>query len=162
MSQVGSTSISGLQPSEIVAQYLTAAPVNVERLASALGLRILQDFLGEYSGKIERDTLGFKITVNTTDSPVRQRFTIAHEIGHYVLHRDLIGDGISDDAMYRSRLGGFYETQANQYAAYILMPPGLFRQKFREGAKTADALAGIFDVSSLAAEYRIKNLGLSL
>lgn len=160
MSQVGSTSITGLQPSEIVAQYLGTAPVNVERLASALGLRIMQDFLGDYSGKIERDPLGFKVTVNATDSHVRQRFTIAHEIGHYVLHRDLIGDGITDDAMYRSRLGGFYETQANQYAAYILMPPGLFRQKYREGARTPEALATLFDVSSQAAEYRIKNLAL--
>lgn len=149
-----------LQPSEIVDAFLTDAPIRVDQLVVALGLQLSYAVLGDVSGKIERAGKTYKITVNGTDPRVRQRFTVAHEIGHYVLHRDLIGDGIVDDAMYRSKLSDTYETQANQYAAYILMPPNLFRSKYREGVRSYPDLARAFEVSSQAAEYRAKNLGL--
>ena len=76
------TSARLLQPSEIVAQFLNAAPVQVESIAVGLGIRIENAVLGEISGKIERDDFGYKITVNSADPYVRQRFTLAHEIGH--------------------------------------------------------------------------------
>lgn len=147
-----------LQPSDIVASFLNNAPVPVDQIAVALGLRLSFAPLAEVSGKIERDTIGYKMTVNSSDPHVRQRFTIAHEIGHFVLHRDLIGDGLTDDAMYRSKLSSEFETQANQYAAYVLMPPALVREKWRAGAKSYAELARIFDVSQEAAEYRLKKL----
>jgi Zn-dependent peptidase ImmA (M78 family) len=153
-------SVEALQPSEIVAEFITVTPVDVGRLAATLGLKVTYDRLGEISGKIEKDQFGYKVTINETDPIVRKRFTLAHEIGHYILHRDLIGDGITDDAMYRSKLSSFYEIQANRYAAHILMPPGIFREKYRNGMTSPHALATYFGVSSQAAEYRIKNLGL--
>ena len=45
---------------------------------------------------------GYRIVVNSGHNRVRRRFTAAHELGHYVYHRDLIGDGIYDDAAYRT------------------------------------------------------------
>src|SRR3546814_4029407 len=47
---------------------------------------------------------GFAIYVNGSHPRVRRRFSIAHEIAHFALHRNLIGDGVTDDAMYRSNL----------------------------------------------------------
>lgn len=145
--------------SEIVAAHLTSAPVDVVEIVSALGLELGYEDMGDLSGKIEKRGDTYKITVNMRDPRVRQRFTIAHEIGHYILHRDMIGDGITDDAMYRSSLGNFFETQANQYAAYVLMPPALFKSVYKN-TKSFPGLAKIFDVSAQAAEIRAKNLGV--
>jgi Zn-dependent peptidase ImmA (M78 family) len=146
-------------PSEIVAQHLVKAPIDVVEIISALSLRLDYEPMGELAGKIQKNGESYKITVNSSDSPRRQRFTIAHEIGHYILHRDMIGDGITDDAMYRSSLGSFFETQANQYAAFVLMPPNLVRAAWNEGIKSFAGLATHFDVSQQAAEFRVKNLG---
>jgi len=151
----------GYLPSEIVAQHLITAPVNVERIADRLGIRVVFEQLTDCAGKIEHDYAGYKITVNAGDFPARQRFTIAHEIGHYMLHRSLIGDGITDDVMYRSKLGGYHEAQANSYAAYILMPPNLFKRKYREGITETVALAALFGVSKMAAQIRIEELDLA-
>lgn len=151
----------GLQPSEIVAQHLNSAPVSVENIARALGLSVRYASMGEISGEIRRDDFGYVITINSTDARARQRFTLAHEIGHYILHRDLIGDGIVDDAMYRSKLSSYFETQANQYAAFVLMPPMLFKEKAASVHNDTATLAQIFGVSRQAAEFRLKNLGLA-
>ena len=93
---------------------------------SNLGLLVKKQSLGnEIAGQIVRDSWrngntgrsGFTIYINSDQHPNRQRFTLAHEIAHYILHRDLIEDGLIDDTMYRSSLSNFYETQANRMAA---------------------------------------------
>ncbi|MBS0473036.1 MAG: ImmA/IrrE family metallo-endopeptidase [Proteobacteria bacterium] len=145
-------------PSEIVAQHLVSAPVDVVEIVSALGLELAYEPMGDLAGKIERKGPTFKITVNSSDNPRRKRFTIAHEIGHYVLHRDMIGDGVTDDAMYRSSLGSFFETQANQYAAFVLMPPNLVKQAYADGKKSYVDMAKYFDVSEQAAQIRMKTV----
>jgi Zn-dependent peptidase ImmA (M78 family) len=102
---------------------------------------------------------GYTIHVNADDNPARQRFTIAHEIAHYVLHRDLIGDGITDDPLYRSSLGEWYERQANKMAADILMPPKLVRAMYRSGTVSLAPLARAFEVSVDAMRIRLEELG---
>lgn len=147
-----------LLPSEIVAQHLVSAPVDVVEIVSALGIKLDYEPLGDLAGKIQRINDSYKITVNSSDSRRRKRFTIAHEIGHYILHRDMIGDGITDDAMYRSSLGNFYETQANQYAAFILMPPNLVKSAWNGGTRSYAGMAEYFDVSEQAAQIRMKTV----
>ena len=106
-------------PIEVVRRFARrGAPVNVEGLALELGLKVHRDasMVPEISGKIMKASppmggpAGYAIFVNYTHSRGRQRFTIAHEIAHFVLHRDLIGDGIADDALYKSKLNEWYET----------------------------------------------------
>ena len=104
---------------------------------------------------------GFAIFVNANHSEVRRRFTIAHEIAHFALHRDLIGDGITEDALYRSGLSDAVEREANGLAAEILMPRHLVRDAFEKGTRSAEHLAAKFEVSPQAMEYRMKNLGLA-
>jgi Zn-dependent peptidase ImmA (M78 family) len=152
-------------PVEIVDEHLNSVPVDVHEMARALGLKITYDptMSGEISGKIECPIDGpCRITVNANHSPVRQRFTIAHEIAHYVLHRDRIGDGVVDNGLYRSRLGEPIERQANRYAAVILMPRDLVRERWQAGSRTAEALARDFGVSAAVAEIRMRELGCVL
>ena len=152
-------------------EILTAAlpdrpPVDVEKIARDLGLRVVRAGLGgAVAGKIARDgaqkpAAGFTVYINEADNPRRQRFTLAHEIAHYMMHRDLIGDGITDDAMYRSTLGDVYERQANRMAASILMPADMVRSVFRE-MLTIPQLANAFDVSAEAMSIRLRELRLT-
>src|SRR3546814_4419968 len=64
-----------------------------------------------------------------------------------VCSSDLIGDGVTDDAMYRSNLSSAVEVQANRMAADILMPWHLIREATDKGIDTVERLAEYFDVS---------------
>ena len=106
--------------------------MNVEALPSKLGIRLRMAYLGkEISGMLESIDQGYLITINAADPPTRQRFTLAHEIGHYMLHRHLVGDDVPDDRAYRSPDAGKYhntmigpseETEANKFVANLLWP----------------------------------------
>ena len=120
----------------LIRRFKLSAPVDVEGLAAALGIKVSYANLHpETSGMIER-TRGdnFRIVVNANHPKTRQRFTIAHELGHYMLHRHLIGEGIEDNKAYRSSYDGMYrnrdigptqETEANKFAVGVLMPDHL-------------------------------------
>ena len=122
---------------EIVERYWNRAPVDIEAIIRDAGLLYREQSLGPTeSGLIETWGDSYRIVVNCDHPYVRRRFTAAHELGHYVYHRDLIGGGISD-AAYRSGDSGRYhnskirqphETQANQFAATVLMPIDLIRR----------------------------------
>jgi Zn-dependent peptidase ImmA (M78 family) len=148
-------------PIEIVGKFMREAPVDVAGMAHEIGLEIVsKPLVDNISGKIECDIAGpCKITINSTHPRTRQRFTIAHEIAHFILHRDLIGDGVTDDGKYRSAgLSDRIERQANSYAADILMPWQLVVEKHKEGLSTPQEFAKAFDVSPAVAEIRLKEL----
>ena len=92
-------------------------------------------------------------------SPNRERFTMAHEIGHYVLHRDLIREDVVDDAMYRSALSDEYERQADRFAGQVLLPAQTVRETYKR-TKALSILAQLFDVSDAALRIRLSELGL--
>jgi IrrE N-terminal-like domain len=79
--------------------------------------------LGKFEGALYRVDHGWAIIYNS-DAPVgRRRFTIAHEFGHYLMHRQLFPKGIEcgeDAVTYRS--GEDYEEEADAFAASLLMP----------------------------------------
>ena len=102
----------------------------------------------------------YSIEVNGAHSHARQRFTLAHEIAHYLLHRDQIGDGITDDALYRSGLGDYIETEANRLAAELTMPAKLVRTYWRAGIRNLAQLCKNFEVSEAALRIRLKQLRL--
>lgn len=115
--------------SDIIRRFQEDYPVKVGRLAKELGLRVLLKPLpAKISGEIRPSNetpSGFEININRFEKNTRQRFTIAHEIGHYLLHSHLIGGGITDSVLYRSRLSNQIEAEANRTAADILMPKHL-------------------------------------
>ena len=104
----------------VVKRYMSSFPVKVGELAQELGLKVIRGPLEpKISGWIKPSTdapARFEIKVNKYEIPERQRFTVAHEIAHYLLHRHDIGSGVIDSIMYRSSLTSRKETEANQLA----------------------------------------------
>lgn len=117
------------QMRERIEEHQDVLPVRLPELARALGVPVKAATLGPgISGEIRPDPEGgYVIRINRHDPNKRQRFTVAHELAHFLLHRDHIGTGISDDVLYRSALSDTREHQANRLAADILMPDDLVR-----------------------------------
>ncbi|MDR3437166.1 ImmA/IrrE family metallo-endopeptidase [Telmatospirillum sp.] len=155
---------------QIVARHMLDAPVDIRAIFDDLGVRYEEIQMSTQSGWITRNGDTFTVSVNGLESATRRRFTAAHELAHYLLHRDLMGDGNrmhrhidtlyagggqSGDVIFKRS----HEIEANRIAAQIVMPKKLVEQ---EHALTPDAgeLAAKFGVSKPAMEIRLKTLGL--
>ncbi len=152
---------------------ILAPPIPIKEIVTQLGLHLISYDLGdEVSGilVIENDkgTIGF----NPKNSKVRQRFTIAHELGHYLLHKHASSEVFVDkDFIVKYRSAKQYsfaeikqEQEANLFAAAILMPKELIKAElskkdYNDLSETdfIAAMAKIFDVSIPAMTYRIAN-----
>ncbi len=110
-----------------------------------------------------------EIHVNALEAglwPARRRFTIAHEVGHWEIHRDEIEDvTVTRTADYEPAASKkrapeqVREREANRFAAELLMPePRVHDAVGRDGADVL-GLAGVFGVSALSMAWRLHNLG---
>lgn len=156
----------------IVRDFCGRPPVDVEGAIRALGIAfVVEKMPPNHSGRIEFDGLFYTIYVNATDGPQRRRFTAAHELSHYLLHRDLLDDvgGLNRhvDVLYGQRndnpsqpFSPQHEVQANRYAAEILMPARLVRSRYDDRTDNVRDLAQEFDVSQAAMKIRLQALGL--
>lgn len=151
---------------DVIKRHWNTAPVPVSDIADEIGTPILYAVLpDEISGMIRRDGDGYMIVVNKYHALTRKRFTIAHEIGHYIYHRDLLGAGTGDTRAYRAigtdfpnpKITAQHERQANTFAANLLMPNHLIKELRASGIRSPDSLAAALQVSPQA--MRIK-LGL--
>lgn len=148
---------------KVMNDYLDRAlpPIQLIPLANTLGVKVYEAaWPDNISGKIQRDrhrggTSGYAIFVKRDHPSRRKRFTIAHELAHYILHEAAIGDGVFDDALYRSGLSSVEETQANALASDILMPWRHLRSYVDRYGDDVARLADIFDVSRNAMSIRI-------
>lgn len=142
---------------EIIQRHQSASPVPVGAVARDLGLGVVvSDLPLAVSGMLSRDgSNAWTIRVNRHEHRHRQRFTIAHEIAHFVLHRDAIGERVIDDTFYRSGLSETREYEANALAAEILMPWSLIRKLMEAGKKTSQQLADSLEVSPAAMNIRL-------
>jgi Zn-dependent peptidase ImmA (M78 family) len=155
---------------------VTSPPVDPESLAKAEGIVVVRRRFedADVSGILYRDGNHHVIGVNSAHPLVRQRFTIAHELGHRALHpgRELILDvpvrvNLRDKTS--SMASDLEEIEANAFAASLLMPEQMIRDQLgqlpparrREPDTTADALAKVFKVSTPALNFRLINLGLT-
>jgi Zn-dependent peptidase ImmA (M78 family) len=157
------------------AHGISKAPVDVRRLATLTGITVAFDDLGsnDVSGMLYRRSPAPVMVINMHHSSHRQRFTIAHEIGHAELHdSDTYLDGL---ATLRFRDGksatgtDAEEREANRYAASLLMPTAWVRDRFlhmvtgrrpTDEDKAVARLAAEFDVSPQAMRFRLVNLNL--
>lgn len=142
-------------------------PVRIERIAKDLGVELRSGNLDDVSGVLVRRGDAAVIGVNSTQSPQRQRFTIAHELGHFLLH-----EGITNhvDRSYRvnyrsaesSQATNVEEIEANFFAAAVLMPKHMLDAENAELALDNDSMVGAlakqFQVSRLAMSLRLVNL----
>jgi predicted transcriptional regulator len=105
----------------------------------------------------------FEIRISPLAGSLRARFSIAHEIGHYVLHflypNQLLRSNLMNVRAYRSG-GDLAEREANWFAANFLMPKDRFKDSFEENRGQISKIATEFKVSQPAAFYRAKGLSL--
>lgn len=148
----------------VIESHQANLPVKVGAIASALGIEVKVATLDiGISGEIfpiYPGSSSFKIRINKHEVRPRQRFTLAHEIAHFLLHRSMIGDGISDNILFRSKLSNELEVEANRLAADILMPIDAVRawQEANNEMSKRDSvapLAVLFDVSEDAMAIRL-------
>jgi Zn-dependent peptidase ImmA (M78 family) len=148
-------------------------PVPVDRIARLLGAEIrLSPLDDELSGMIYIKSDTPVIGVNALHHPNRQRFTIAHEIGHLEMHRELIVGKVHVDKVFpvlmrdvTSETGTVdIEIAANQFAAELLIPRKVLSAMLGERMididddRPIEELAKKFRVSKKAMEYRINNI----
>jgi Zn-dependent peptidase ImmA (M78 family) len=115
---------------------INSAPIEIERIAEYLGVDIKYDDLDDdVSGFLSVDPDHAVAVINSEHHPNRQRFTIAHELGHFVLHVKS-NEGLFIDKKYavhhrdsKSSLGTVdTEREANLFASALLMPRSLVRE----------------------------------
>lgn len=139
-------------------------PVDPFALASSFGIEVRLRWLPpDESGHIEMPLFGAPvITLNSYDSPNRQRFTCAHEIGHYLRRQKQGHRGRYTD--YRDTLAGLgndpEEIFANQFAGAMLMPAHLVARGYADG-ESVEELARKFGTSTQAMSLRLRNLRLA-
>lgn len=95
-------------------------------------------------------------------TPQRINFTIAHEIGHFILHKDLALFSDTHKTLSEWHTKGPQETQANEFASELLMPSGLYLSKIRErklNIALIEEISSFFNVSKLAAFLKYIILG---
>jgi Zn-dependent peptidase ImmA (M78 family) len=116
---------------KVIQEHSHVLPVRIDKIIAEIGLTLRQEEMAEHvSGYIAKKGDSYEIVVNSSHTENRKRFTAAHELCHYIYHRDLIGDYAGDNLEYRSRNTGrdnlsiqiVHERQANTFAANVLMP----------------------------------------
>jgi Zn-dependent peptidase ImmA (M78 family) len=160
---------------QLLATYVQfSPPIDIEKIARGEGARIIRQPLDhDVSGILLRDDSQVLLGVNAAHHLRRQRFTIAHELGHLSLHP---GRPYTVDSTIRlnwrddlsSLATDRQEIEANAFAAAVLMPEKLVREAVKSlrparnttESRLIDLLARQFDVSTEAMSFRLVNLGI--
>ncbi|MBB4365012.1 Zn-dependent peptidase ImmA (M78 family) [Bradyrhizobium sp. CIR18] len=149
--------------SALLLEHRVSKPaVAIQKLVRKMGIEIKYGDLGDVSGLLVRSGATATIGVNISHPLVRQRFTIAHEFGHYLLH---LGISSHYDRDYRvnyrshesSQATDVEEIEANFFAASILMP-----KEFLDADEAIHALDNDAAVERLATRYNVSRHAMSL
>lgn len=159
--------IAGNLNERFVSKYSPDNSLNLDilKLVEKLGGQVCEQGyvkINENSLEVIESDGSFNIYISAVDNEKRQKFTIAHELGHYIIHY-LGGDPENRKAVYfrtSYAQGGLAEYEANVFAANLLMPESKFRECFEERNGDLSAIADDFGVSIAAAEVRARSLGL--
>lgn len=163
---------------ELIQHYALNGPATpVDRIVKAEGALLqyvpLDD---ELSGMAFIKAEQPVVAVNALHHPNRQRFTIAHELAHLVLHRDHLAAGVHVDKSFRVSPDAVLrrdavaasgidalEIEANAFASELLMPRDWVERELRGGWDIDDGeklalLAKRFKVSAAAMQFRLMDL----
>lgn len=150
-------------------------PIDIENIVASKRINLVShDFGDEISGILLVENGEATIGYNKNEHRVRNRFTIAHELGHYILGHYLEQNDVFIDKSFsvllRSNQPGEpntikLEREANEFAACLLMPEKLLRIQLLNidldyTDDTVKLLAKKFDVSTTAMSFRLSNLQL--
>jgi Zn-dependent peptidase ImmA (M78 family) len=156
-----------LSPKQVSLQVLTGhwngnLPVDPVAIAKKLGVSVNPVCDSAYSGKAYLERGIRIIEYNGADPVLRQRFAIAHALGHHLLtHTDETHSFDDDPSKFSLHVASHQEAEANQFAAELLMPEMAVEHLiFKKNITSLDELAKLFSVSTVAIQYRLKMLGL--
>lgn len=142
------------------------APVPVEKVAELFAIKIIPyDFPESFSGLIKEVNGQMVIGVNKKHHPNRQRFTISHEMAHYLLGHSVDHSiGLTNDVFVNNQsvLEVNKEREANVFAGELLMPTVILTtdvKKLKGKTKIPD-LAKMYEVSEQAMSIRLLETGL--
>ncbi len=147
---------------------IESIPVPVEDIAKKCNIRISRAPSEEFSGLLIRKKGEALIGLNSKEAVTRQRFTIAHELGHLFLHhtQKAFVDYLEHRNPSDKPLRNIKEKEADRYAAAILMPKTNMEKDFRKivkgdfSTKHLKVLAKKYGVSEQAMNFRLINLKL--
>jgi len=137
--------------------------ISIELISAGLGATLIQKPLPKADGRI---VFGNSRTIITINSEIeyegKRRFTLAHEIGHLVMHRDHFVIHNDNDATLEYFKQGNQETEANEFASELLMPERLFIKEAKGNKFSPDLLkqlASRFQTSITSVAYKYFELG---
>lgn len=147
--------------------------IDLEKIAETINVKIKKFDQSRHSGQYDSEKR--EIHVNNTEPIQRQRFTIAHELGHCILNHVGISDRLIDSSDY-SFTDSIRERAANRFATLLLMPKELLAmaiEQYQEEEQMSDhelenssadklieKLAKKLNVSKQTMKYRLMNLGV--
>ena len=136
-------------------------PLDVVALCKILNIMLLfAPMDDEISGLLNKDKKKkcWIMKINSLHHPHRQRFTIAHEIAHFIKH-SYQTSFFQDKTFFRNSDSNPLEREANQFAAELFMPHDSFHRFFKEQSPNIKNISEHFKVSSMAVQIRAKQLG---
>lgn len=149
--------------------------IDVQAVANACNISVKFDIVEHSGWSINNNNTNREIIVNQFEPEYRQRFTIAHEIGHIILGHKGISYGSDDLTKYKDTIARMNEVAANNFAAELIMPEKLVREVLKDSIEELgysidqdfdehdiEELIGSsakkINVSKQAFDYRIRNL----
>lgn len=144
--------------------YITEPPIDIKELVGNYDLVIKYAKFPENMANVcgFLDIVNKEIYVNVEDSPYRQNFTIAHELGHWIMHKEMIAkDPSAYKVLMRQPIGGekdYREIEANAFAANLLVPTEMLKV-CKKANLSSQEMVNIFGVSSSVIGFRLKNEG---
>lgn len=153
-----------LEVRQSIDDCLSERPVKLGEIAKRLGVKVLLSTLPRgTSGQIGQEDGKFVIRINRHEAKHRQRFTLAHELAHFLLHRERIVEegGWSENVLLRSGQPAEIEYEANRLASDLVIPSALLAEATAEysGPMTSEIiedLARRFGVSTAAMEIKLQ------
>lgn len=135
-------------------------PIPVLEIAESNGVDVVIADFGSARETVAGfcDFAGAKIYVNSADHVNRQMFTMAHELGHWILHKEFFErdqDRYQILPRFHKAKSDPFEQEANHFAANLLVPRRLLLPVKEAAVAT---LASIFGVSREMMENRLKNV----
>lgn len=139
---------------------LQLMPFDIEGLLQHYKISVCYEDMEDLSGYVEKRDEHWFIGVNIYQSKRRQRFTMAHELGHICLHAANVTGKYAEKIFFRSQLTSLQEKEANEFASDLLIPQEILFAQIAKGRKKLSDLADIFEVSLDAMRYKAFKLKL--
>lgn len=136
--------------------------IDLEAIAAYCGAFVVYEVLSGSEARIVGGEQKAFITINSRSSPVRQRFSIGHELGHWMWDRGKMAFSCSKEVQEGRWTGTDKESLANKFAADLLLPAFMFKERAQRRDATLDTvgdLANQFQASLTATALRFVEHG---